>query len=446
MSVSYSLDEVARTSDDAAVRARFNAATLTALRVLSIIALIAGFAHFAEASTAFRVVLGGASFLLAAITVMAARKNATFRLARFVRERARGVAIAFVIAQAALLIVHNASAGSEAMVAIGTVLPFLVIFYRLLPAEHVLLHSALASVSSITAMAIPVKQISVMEMMMPPLIVNAAFLMVALLISRRMRRSIVAEWSERRASAREQVRMRDELRYARELQLSMLPASPPRLDWAEISSTSIPATEVGGDYYDYFAGSDSVALVCGDVAGHGMASGLVLSAVRSGFTLLRQSLHDPAAVLQRLHDLVAHTTGRRMLVTVLVVRLDRPTRRAIIASAGHPPVVVRRADGSVTTIDLYAPPLGVRLPVDIPQRQLEFAAGDVFVLHTDGLYETRDAADEVYGLERLERIVAEHGGVSAQALRDAIVRDVTAFRGSREQDDDVTVVVCKITR
>jgi sigma-B regulation protein RsbU (phosphoserine phosphatase) len=170
----------------------------------------------------------------------------------------------------------------------------------------------------------------------------------------------------------------------------------------------------------------------------------VLAAVRSGFTLLREILADPALVLQRLHDLVTQTSRRRMLVTVAVVLLDRATRTATIASAGHPPVVLRRANGTIETINLFAPPLGVKLPVSIPQRQLAFESGDVFVLHSDGIYETSNAAGESYGIERLERVIAERGDGTAEELRDAVLRDVDEFRGALEQHDDVTVVVARI--
>jgi sigma-B regulation protein RsbU (phosphoserine phosphatase) len=267
---------------------------------------------------------------------------------------------------------------------------------------------------------------------------------VELFASHRRRKEIVGDWTERRTQAREQIRMRDELQYARELQLSMLPERAPQLGWVDVAGVCIPATEVGGDYYDYFVDRDRLALVCGDVAGHGMASGLVLSAIRTGFTLLRDSLGDPASVLRRLHDLVGETSRRRMLVTVSVVLLDHGTHEATVASAGHPPVMVGRADGSLETIDLFAPPLGVRLPVVMPQRRLAFTSGDVFVLHSDGIYETRNAAGDVYGLERLGRLIADRRALPAEALRDAIVEDVIRFRGAIEQDDDVTVVVCRI--
>jgi sigma-B regulation protein RsbU (phosphoserine phosphatase) len=206
---------------------------------------------------------------------------------------------------------------------------------------------------------------------------------------------------------------------------------------------SIPASEVGGDYFDYFVIGDRLAIVSGDVAGHGLASGLVLAALRSGFTLLRDSLHDPAAVLRRLHDLVGETTRRRTLVTCAVLLLDRTARRATVASAGHPPIVARR-NGDVSSIELFAPPLGVRLPIRIPHRETSFAAGDVFVLHTDGVYESMNPAGESYGIERIEAVVRDRGDATAAEIRDAIVRDVDRFRGGGAQMDDATVVVARI--
>ena len=258
-------------------------------------------------------------------------------------------------------------------------------------------------------------------------------------VSRRARRRIVAEWSERHAQAVEQLRMRDELQLAREMQLSMLPEAPPALPWLDVAAVSLPATEVGGDYYDYFRVGDRLALVCGDVAGHGLASGIVLTALRSGFTLLRESLADPAAVLMRLHDLVEQTSRRRMLATAAVLVVDPATRRARIASAGHPPVMVR-SNGSVRSIELFGPPLGVRLPVQIAQTEIAVSSGDVFVMHSDGVYETANAAGDLYGLDRLAALIGRADGSADDVLR-AIVDDLGAFRGSALQDDDVTIVV-----
>jgi hypothetical protein len=262
--------------------------------------------------------------------------------------------------------------------------------------------------------------------------------------TRRVRREIMDTWRDPLQNAREQVRMRDELQYARQLQLSMLPEAPPRVDWLDIAAISIPAAEVGGDYYDFFVEGDRLAVVACDVAGHGMQSGLVLAAIRGGLiTTLRRSMTTPSAVLVQLHDLVAQTSRRRMLTTAVVVLLDRASRRVTIASAAHPPVIVCRGT-STRLIEAFAPPLGVRLPFQPAEETTDFETGDVLVIHSDGVYESRNAAGEEYGLDRLQRIVAAQPvAASAEQVRDAIAQDIEMFRG-RPQDDDATIVVIQV--
>ena len=445
MVLPYSLDEVVRTSDEAAVRMHFDEKTIGALRLLSLVFLIINFPFFIAAASEgemFRMNLAAIGLVTAGVLVLALRKKARPRWKTLIEARVRGVAILFALIEMTVLLMVNAP--SEGVVALAVMLPFAFVLYRLLPAEHVLLHGSQAGISMGLVGFFLLTRQPKPGLVIPVFICNAMALGIALFFSRRARRAVTAQWTERRASAREQIRMRDELRYARELQLSMLPECAPAIGWADLCATSIPATEVGGDYYDYFVDEDRVALVCGDVAGHGMASGLVLASMRSGFTLLKDSLNNPAAVLRRLHDLIAETSRRRMLVTVAVVLLDHKNRRATIASAGHPPVMVAHADGTIDTLNLYAPPLGVRLPVAIPQQHMELRTGDVFVLHSDGVYEARNAADDTYGLERLEQVVRTNAGGNAESIRNAIIADVEQFRGGVAQDDDVTVVVAKI--
>lgn len=454
MDLSWSLDEVVRTSDEDAVRRRFaqrNRRWLIVLLIFHGFATIIRVASHHGRDTVFDVLVGVGNLVLIATLLFlmryAARENNVdqrllWRAGAWIRRHSNAVALAYVAVQFVFCL--TLSRQTDDFLGWVMTFPLLMLPFRMLVPELVLLNGYLLTGGLLMTLAggRPARELPIYVSM---IVINAMTLAVEIYTSRRMRRGVVREWTSRRTQAREQVRMRDELRYARELQLSMLPECAPALEWADICSVSVPATEVGGDYYDYFVDGESVALVCVDVAGHGMASGLVLAALRSGFTLLRDSLHDPAAVLERLHTLVAETSRRRMLVTVSVVLLDRTNRRAIIASAGNPPVFIRRAGGSVETIDLYAPPLGVRLPIRIPQRHLDVHPGDVVVLHSDGIYETRNAQDDVYGLERIANVISEQGAGTAEALRDAILTDVAAFRGTREQDDDVTLVVCRMT-
>jgi Stage II sporulation protein E (SpoIIE) len=434
------IEDLARTSDEAAVRRRFDRRNLIWLATLLSFFTFVSFMEVvteARSNAVWQVLVGSANFAVCAFSLFALFSR---RFRAWPRRHLSATALTYVAVQYALVLTYTSR--GDNWVSWAMILPLLMLGFRMAVAELALMHALLAVGGLVMLFFGDIRNTP--QMLIGMMVINVLALGTELFFSRRMRLEVVGDLGERRVHAREQLRMREELQYARELQLSMLPECAPALPWVDICSVSLPATEVGGDYYDYFVEEGRIALVCGDVAGHGMAAGLVLAGLRSGFTLLRESLHDPAAVLRRLHDLVTQTSRRRMLVTVSVVLIDRDAKRATIASAGHPPVILRRADGSVETIDLFAPPLGVRLPVHIPQRTLEIAQGDTFVLHSDGIYETHNANGEDYGLERLEEVVRAHGGGAAEELRDAIVREVTAFRGSPDAAGDITIVGCRM--
>lgn len=459
MDLTYSLEDVLRTSDENAVRRRFAARNLVALVVILLVCMFVAFLELVTNTRTRRMddfIIASANFVLVVFAVLlvwdairagkSVRRKGWWAAGEWIRAHVTGSVLAFVAVQYALFLAF-AREGAN-WVAWAVVFPMFLLAFRMLTSELVLMHLYLIGAAFLMPVLsfIPSRRDDVQGLYISILVANAVCLAIEIYASRRLRQEVTSEWIVRRDQAREQLRMRDELQYARELQLSMLPERAPHLEWIELGGTSIPATEVGGDYYDYFVERDRVAVVCGDVAGHGMASGLVLSALRSGFTLLRDALTDPAGVLRRLHDLVAETSRRRMLVTVTVVLFEREGKRATIACAGHPPVIVRKATGEVELIELYAPPLGVKLPVTIPQVTVPIAPGDVFVLHSDGIYESRNEADEMYGFERLMDVVRTHPkGATADSLRDAIIGDVERYRGKAAQADDVTVVVAKMT-
>ena len=194
----------------------------------------------------------------------------------------------------------------------------------------------------------------------------ASILIVAALttrMTRKLEQGFLKEWRRERSRALEQTRMRDELNDARQIQLSMLPRSTPQLPWLDIASVSLPATEVGGDYFDYVPiDSERLAMVVGDVAGHGMASGLVLAAIRGGLHLLREELTTPLLALKRLDRMVQEVSPGRLFVTLQIAIVDHGEHRITLVSAGHPPALhYRAASQDVTELGAGAVPLGTRL-------------------------------------------------------------------------------------
>ena len=283
-------------------------------------------------------------------------------------------------------------------------------------------------------------------------IVGAICLVLSVFVAQLERKRFLGVWRMEHNRARERMRMREEIEYARKIQLSMLPQLPPDIGWVELAAASLPATEVGGDYYDYFRLSGSqLVLVIGDVSGHGLASGLLLSGVRSCLYLLEKELASPKEVLDRLNPMVRKTTDRRTYVTLLCAVLDRaPDGSGVdltVASAGHPPLLCWNAQAKeFTEVGDGSLPLGTRLDAQYHQHRHKVRRGDLLVFYTDGLVETRNGGGQDYGYPRLQRTVARAaaGTHSVREIRDSILGDLSHFKGDSEQSDDITVVVARV--
>ena len=331
------------------------------------------------------------------------------------------------------------------------VLPFALLFFRLRVVEELSLFFALwvAAVLPFTrqgwlsgAALPPLSEVTALS-------VTAALCLAATAIFTQIeKRRFLAGWRKEHARARERERMREEIDMARRIQLSMLPQSPPDLPWIELAAASLPATEVGGDYYDYFRLSPSrLAVAIGDVAGHGLASGLVLSGVRSCLYLLEEELAVPVTVLCRLNHMVRRTTDRRTYVTLLCALLEREggSGTVTLASAGHPPVLHYSARaGRCERVGKGAPPLGTFLEAAYVTESRPLLPRDLLVFYSDGLVESRNAQGQDYGDARFERAVLRAAGGSARDVRDSVLGDLANFKGDAEQGDDITLVVARI--
>jgi len=257
-------------------------------------------------------------------------------------------------------------------------------------------------------------------------------------------------WRREHRNDRDRRRMREELGDARKIQLSMLPTTAPNIPWLDISGLSFPASEVGGDYFGYFQVSPSrFAVVVADVAGHGVASGLVLSGIRACLYLLHDELQgkplEPAQILAKLDRVVQQTSGKRIFVTMVYALFDAEEKTVTAVTAGHPPLLCYQHESrEVISLGAASLPLGTALPKNLEPQTIPFGPRDVFLLYTDGVAETANYQEEVYGNERLaERLQDFARGRSAQEIRETLLGDVVTFKGDREQTDDITVVVVK---
>ncbi|QQR72166.1 MAG: SpoIIE family protein phosphatase [Holophagales bacterium] len=248
----------------------------------------------------------------------------------------------------------------------------------------------------------------------------------------------------RRIADRE--RQRVELETARNIQSSILPELPPQLNGVEIAHAYRPATEVGGDFYDVLALEDGrLALAVGDVAGHGVSSGLVMSMAKSALAV--QVTFDPevAAVFATLNRMVFQSARKRLLATLCYAVLDPRRRELQFASAGHLFPYRVSSVGKVDALESIAYPLGVRPTIEVTPRMARLEAGDLVVLFSDGVVEARpEASEDLYGFERLEQSLARHAGKSAGAVRNGLLADLARHVGDAPREDDLTLLVLRV--
>jgi serine phosphatase RsbU (regulator of sigma subunit) len=359
----------------------------------------------------------------------------------------RQVLLVFLFCQIVVLKVATSHVTDDHVPFILTV--FVLLAFRLRVSEHLMLFAAFWGTSVFPldwlgvrrAAAADQDTIAVLSVM------SIICLATALGVTQLDRKRFLAVWRREHSRHRERMRMREEIDYARKIQLSMLPQSAPQLDWIDLAAASLPATEVGGDYYEYFQLSGSLlVLVIGDVAGHGLASGLLLSGVRSCLYLLEKDLAAPVGVFERLNHMVRRTTDKRTYMTLLCAVLDREAGTINLVSAAHPPVLFRDAStGVFEEVGEGAPPLGTFLEARYETVQRPFAPGDLLLFYTDGLVEARNDQDQEYGYIRLQRAASRAAGSrTAREIRDAILGDLSNFKGDQEPSDDMTLVVVRV--
>ncbi|NJL29751.1 MAG: PP2C family protein-serine/threonine phosphatase [Thermoanaerobaculia bacterium] len=248
----------------------------------------------------------------------------------------------------------------------------------------------------------------------------------------------------RRIAERE--RQRVELETARQIQSSILPDLPPRLAGIDLAHCYLPATEVGGDFYDVLALEDGrLAVAVGDVAGHGVSSGLIMSMAKSTLALQVTVNPEAQAVFQTLNRTVYQSARLRLLTTLCYALVDRERRELIYASAGHLAPYRIDAQGKVEALIAGSYPLGVRGELDVRVRTIRLEPGDRLFLYSDGVVEARRGeTDEVFGFERLEASLARHAEADPAGLRDGVLEDVRKFTGNVPRDDDQTILVLRV--
>lgn len=256
--------------------------------------------------------------------------------------------------------------------------------------------------------------------------------------------------ARRNAMLGQQELLTAEFQAARNVQQSLLPAADLPLGGFEISGTTEPAVEIGGDYFDYLTFADgSKGIIVADAAGKGIPAALLMAKFQGMAQALSIHARTIAEFFIGLNDTLTVRLDRRSFITVALLTIDYDDRCAFYRAGHNPLLIYRAADRTVEV----SRPSGIALglahgPIDrfpIEPATFTMAPGDVALLYSDGLTEATNAAGEDFGEERTEEILRAVGsrGLTAAAARGAILECLAAFVGHAEQHDDITVVVIR---
>jgi serine phosphatase RsbU (regulator of sigma subunit) len=232
--------------------------------------------------------------------------------------------------------------------------------------------------------------------------------------------------------------------FAESMQRSLLPRSSPEARGLDVGAVyaSSARMDVGGDVYDFLElGDGRLAVVLGDVTGHGIDAAADMAMAKFVFRSLAREHSEPGDFLRAANEVVLEEIAEGKFITMLFVTADGKSGDLACASAGHPPPrIVRAGGGAIEPLRVRGLALGIAEEQDYPAESMRLEPGDAAVLFTDGLLEARRDG-ELYGEERLDAVLLATASLSAEELAEAVVEDCRAFAG--ELADDCAVVVVK---
>ena len=239
-------------------------------------------------------------------------------------------------------------------------------------------------------------------------------------------------------------RLEAEIAVARTIQQKLLPPAEAELSGVRVVAHVQSVAEIGGDYYDYMPTPDGrIAVVVGDVSGHGLPTGLLVAMAKAALATLIETGYTGSRLFARLNELIHRSTDPRSYMTLVLFVYDAASRRGELTNAGQlAPYRVRPA--GIEDLSLPSYPLGITERPEFPTRTWEFDPGDQLVFLTDGLVECLSPTGEPFGFERLEAILRREAASDAVTLRDAILSEVERWTGGAPSDDDRTLVVVTV--
>jgi sigma-B regulation protein RsbU (phosphoserine phosphatase) len=246
-------------------------------------------------------------------------------------------------------------------------------------------------------------------------------------------------------TGKERSLLENDLELSQKVQRALLPHNAPEIRGLEVAAFSQPARIVGGDYFDFVRMKDgSHAIVIADVMGKGMPASMLMASLQASLRIIAPESTEPADVVARLNHLFNHNIRLTKFVTLFLARYDENTRVLTYCNAGHNPPLVHRANGAIEALLPTGAAIGLIEQTGFSQATITLHRGDRVVLYTDGVVESMNSEEKLFGQERLERFLHENSGTSARNMIGSLREQLQKFSGKPNPVDDTTVIAVSV--
>jgi sigma-B regulation protein RsbU (phosphoserine phosphatase) len=248
-------------------------------------------------------------------------------------------------------------------------------------------------------------------------------------------------------TGKERTQLENELELSQKVQRALLPHDVPRIRGLDIAAFSQPAHFVGGDYFDFLRFKEgSHALVIADVMGKGMPASMLMASLQASLRIIAPESSEPADVVARLNHLFCHNIRLTKFVSLFLGQYDEDTRILTYCNAGHNPPLIYRTDGSIENLLPNGAAIGLIEQTEFTQSSVKLNVGDRLLLYTDGVVESLNKDNELFGQERLEEFLRTSSHLSAHQIVTSLRDRLQQFIETNTPTDDTTIIAVEVTR
>ncbi|MCX6120821.1 MAG: SpoIIE family protein phosphatase [Ignavibacteriales bacterium] len=243
-------------------------------------------------------------------------------------------------------------------------------------------------------------------------------------------------------SGEERTRLENDLELSQKVQQALLPHTVPDIRGLDVAAFSQPARIVGGDYFDFLRFKDgSHAFAIADVMGKGMPASMLMANLQASLRILTPESECPEQVISRLNELFGRNIRLTKFVTFFLAQFDETTRTLTYCNAGHNPPLLHRRNGNIERLLPTGAAIGLIEQSTFSQNSLVLLPGDRLMLYTDGVVESFNDKQEMYGEETLEQFLKKTSHISGSQVIASLREALHTFTKTNAPADDTTIIV-----